>query len=348
MISVGYVRRAAVLVLFGFGCGGGAAKAPASAPAGDSAVAETRKPPAGPPTRLDCGDFTTCAIAEGGEARCWGQDLVTGADVVRDAPVAELGKVTALALASQFGCALGDGGKVSCWGTGAIANDGKKREKAPPTEVVGVSGAVELAASGVVACARTADAVICWGSDIGTPPKGKWVQLAAGITHACALDDKGAIACWGKGDWGGAKGAFAKPPITGAKYVATGDRHACAIGKDKKVWCWGQNDAGQLGGKSDADAHKKPVAVVGVTGATKLAAGEASTCALLESGAVKCWGEDRPGATSLANVSDVCLASEHLCALTRDQRIVCAGANAHGQIGDGTTERRAAPTPVAW
>src|SRR5205814_36482 len=117
------------------------------------------------------------------------------------------------------------------------------------------------------------------------------------FTHACALDASGVPVCWGTNDWAG---AYAKPAgIAGASSIATGDRHACVIAKDKKVLCWGQNDTGQLGTKPDAEAHKKPVAIAGVTGAVKLAAGESSTCALLADGTARCWGANPEGELGL-------------------------------------------------
>src|SRR5262249_54256429 len=129
----------------------------------------------------------------------------------------------------------------------------------------------------------------------------------------------------------------------------TGDRHACVVGKDKKVQCWGNNDMGQLGTKPDGEAHKKPVVVPGITAAVRLVAGEASTCAILVDGSVKCWGDDQLSAVSMvSDVADVCFASGHACALTKSGKILCWGANAHGQLGDGTTSRRGTPTPVAW
>ena len=231
--------------------------------------------------------------------------------------------------------------------------------------VSGVTDAEELVASGALACARAARGVTCWGVDdktIGAPPKGKFKQIAAGLTHACALDDKGAVICWGQGDWG-RRGAFATPGITGALQVAAGDRHACVIGKDERVRCWGMNDAGQLGVKPDMTPRKKPTSVPGVAGAKKLVAGEASTCALLVDGTVRCWGSNGEGELGLGTrsqeeaptrvgalegVAQLCLASTHACALTSQGKLLCWGSNAFGQLGDGTKERRSVPTPVLW
>lgn len=366
------VLAMATLISMANACGGGAApKAPASSSTEASASTAPARPPSGPPQEVDCGDFATCAIAGDGEVRCWGRDKAGelgdggGADRPKDVPVAQLGKVTHIALAAQFGCALTADKKVKCWGTGRIANDGKPYTNARPTDVAGVAGVDELVASGVIACARTAEGVTCWGADaptIGSPPKGAFTQIAAGFTHACALDKAGAVSCWGSGDWGG-KGAFAKPALTGATYLATGDRHACAIGKDKKVKCWGSNDAGQLGMKADSEAHKKPVDVPGVTGAVRLVTGEASTCAVLGDGTAKCWGANNEGelalgkrsaderaskASALSDVTSMCLGSTHGCAVTKAGKLLCWGGNAHGQIGDGSKERRTEPVEVAW
>jgi alpha-tubulin suppressor-like RCC1 family protein len=279
--------------------------------------------------------------------------------------------VKKIALASEFGCALLEDKKVKCWGTGRIANDGTPVTNAKPTAVNGVEDVDELVASGAIACARSSKGqVTCWGATekaIGTPPKGEsFKQITAGFTHACALSKTGAVTCWGPGDWGGS-GAFAKPAISGgATELVSGDRHACVIlaTKDKSVMCWGMNDAGQLGMKSDTEPHKKPVAVKGLTGAVRLAAGEASTCALLSDGTVRCWGsngegelglgtrspDERPAKVSAlgSNVDQICLASAHGCALTKQSKLLCWGANAFGQLGDGTKDRRPTPTPVAW
>ena len=367
----------AILVCVACGGGGGEAKDPSSTKA-DSSVTHSDAagegsagaPAKGTPTAVDCGDYTTCALTTEGEVRCWGRDKHGelgdggGANKPKHIGVDLGGKATQIMLASQFGCALLESKKVKCWGTGHIANDGKTYTNAKATDVAGVSGAEELAASGAVACARTGDGVVCWGGDPATnstPPKGAFTQIAAGFSHACALDAKGAVTCWGSGDWGG-KGAYAKPALGTVTQVVAGDRHACALTKDGKVKCWGSNDAGQLGAKSDTNVHAKAVDVSGVTGAKRLVVGEASTCAVLASGGIKCWGannegelglgsrtpEERPSAVSaLSDVSSMCLGSVHGCALGGG-RIVCWGGDSDAQLGDASKERRPSPTPLTW
>lgn len=349
---------------------GGAVPSASSAP--DSRVDPLDISPEGPPKEVDCGDFSTCAIAADGELRCWGRDklgeLGDGAgkrERVKRSVVPGVGKVKKVALASQFGCAITESDTVVCWGTGRIANDGKVLAVSKPVFVSGVEGAEELVASGAIACARGARGIVCWGAEgksPGAPPKGRFKQMAAGFTHACALDEKGAVTCWGQGDWDG-KGAYAKPGIVGVQQIATGDRHGCGLMKDRSVQCWGMNDAGQLGITADAAAHKKPVVVPGLANVVKIVAGEASTCALGSDGSVRCWGANGEGELGLgmrslyerptqlallSEVEQICLASAHGCALTKESKLLCWGSNAFGQLGDGTKERRSTPTPIIW
>lgn len=347
---------------------GGAAK-PANVAAAKSEPEEkVEAPEAGPPAEVDCGDYTTCGVTSGGQARCWGRDkegeIGDGGGADKPATVVPgLGKVKKVVLAARFGCALLEDGKVKCWGTGRIANDSKPYTNAKPTPVVDVDGAEEISASGTVACARAGSKVTCWGPEkpIGSPPPGTYKQIAAGFSHACALDSAGAVVCWGAAEWG-PKGAFAKPALKDAKEMVTGDRHACVITKDKKVACWGNNDAGQLGTKADGEPHKKPNDVPGLKDVVKLAGGEATTCAILKDGSARCWGangegelglgkkspDERPGKPALSDVAQICLASSHGCALTTGGKIMCWGANKHGQLGDGSKEPRLQPVAVTW
>lgn len=89
---------------------------------------------------------------------------------------------------------------------------------------------------------------------------------------------------------------------TDASDVALGDAFGCALGVDRGVRCWGANDHGQLGaGDTVASATPRPVidaTSAPIAGVRKLVAGDAHACALLEDGAVLCWGYDQPDTQS--------------------------------------------------
>jgi hypothetical protein len=65
--------------------------------------------------------------------------------------------------------------------------------------------------------------------------------------HSCALDDVGAIHCWGRDLFG--YGTLSDAP-TGKGYVdvSSGYAHSCAINENGAISCWGNDANGQVAG----------------------------------------------------------------------------------------------------
>ncbi len=99
--------------------------------------------------------------------------------------------------------------------------------------------------------------------------------------------------------------------VTDAVQVAGTFSTTCALRRNGQVMCWGNNNNGALGIGSFEQPDQKVVTVSGLEGAVHLAGGRWHLCAALGSGGVACWG-----------------------------------GNQAGQLGDGTTEERAAPVQV--
>src|SRR5438046_2622441 len=132
---------------------------------------------------------------------------------------------------------------------------------------------------------------------------------------------------------------------------------------DGTVQCWGRNNFGQLGnGDGSLTSSSVPVAVRGLTTATRVVTGDAHTCALLGDGTVQCWGGGdygQRGDGTLNNISTVPGAAGgiraaavsggfyHTCALLGDGTVQCWGRNAEGQLGNGTTIGSRVPGRVA-
>lgn len=195
------------------------------------------------------------------------------------------------------------------------------------------------------------------------PPTSAQAQgrVAAGTGHTCAVLTAGSVQCWGKnesGQLGNGTNAGSVDPVTvsaisGATQVAAGDDHTCAlVGADGKVSCWGSNVSGQLGNGGTTDSTT-PVQVTGLTGVRAIAAGAASTCALLTDGTVKCWGSNFAGQigdntsvnrtqpTAVAGITTanpavaIAAGDHHVCALLTTGAVSCWGANGSGQLGNG-------------
>lgn len=355
----------------------------ASPPAGadEGSVGET--PVAG---SITAGDAHTCAILTNGTVKCWGANAVgqlgygdTNARGDQPGEMAALkpvdfgGTRTAKGITTgdTHTCVLTQTDKVKCWGQNnfgqlgygdfIVRGDG-------PGEMGNALPTVNLGTG------RTAAA------------------LVAGPQHSCALLTDGAVKCWGRntsgtlglgdqvnrGDGAGEMGN-ALPVVnlgTGRTAVAlgAGDIHTCAILDNGRVKCWGEAQNGQLGYGDTNDRGDEagemgdalPYVDLG-TGRTAVAisAGDTHTCALLDNGAVKCWGSngfgqlgqgdivqrgDGPGemgnALAAVNLGSgrtavaISTSVNHNCAVLDNGTLKCWGRNASGQLGVGDTANR--------
>jgi len=212
------------------------------------------------------------------------------------------------------------------------------------------------------------------------------MTVAAGLEHACmSLMDLTGY-CWGDNGEGqlGDGTTTDRPildvvrdpsgagPLTGIRLVVAGERHTCALRSDTTVLCWGRNDKGQLGDGTTTDSLT-PVAVVDVGGAgtlsgvTHLSAGAKHTCAVRSDGTVVCWGlndkgqlgdatttdhaspvvvVDVSGTGTLGMIRHVGLGSQHSCAVSNVDQVLCWGSNNSGQLGDLSTVSRSVPAHV--
>ena len=118
------------------------------------------------------------------------------------------------------------------------------------------------------------------------------------IAGSCAILDNYSLRCTGVNNYGQlGLGSFSLSNGTVdlgnrmAAVISDGNTHNCAILDDGSVSCWGRNNVGQLGDGSNANRNA-PVSVdLGTnTTAVAISAGIDHTCAITNTGAVKCWG----------------------------------------------------------
>jgi serine/threonine protein kinase/alpha-tubulin suppressor-like RCC1 family protein len=82
---------------------------------------------------------------------------------------------------------------------------------------------------------------------------------------------------------------------------------------------------------------------------SEISAGGSTTCGALSNDAgVICWGAASLTGAKLEGVlfSKIAVGDGHMCGLTPSGEALCWGANSQGQLGDGSTTERAAPTAV--
>ncbi len=180
--------------------------------------------------------------------------------------------------------------------------------------------------------------------------------LAAGPAFTCALLSDGSVRCWGANASGqlGTGDTLARLTPTAvalpsaAVAVGSGTGHACAVLTGGAVRCWGANDAGQVSGTATAAPVLAPTATPVTSGAIAVAAGGGHSCALLASGAVRCWGaaaRTGGGQPVVSGATAIAAGKDHTCAVVAGA-VQCWGSNAQGQLGTAAVSDTSA-TPIA-
>lgn len=305
-------------------------------------------PIAAPAQRLVTGQDHACALTAAGGVKCWGKNVVgqlgDGTLTERHTPVDVIGLasgVTAISSGNGHVCALTNTGGVKCWGYGTYGQLGENsfESRSSPVDVLGLT-------SGVVA-------------------------IAAGEFDSCAVLTNGAVKCWGRNDAGqlgdgSTANQFTAVSATGlgsdVAALALGRYHSCALTSVGGVKCLGNNMYGQLGDNTTTSRFTAGDVFGLTSGVTALSAGQEHSCAVTNTGAVKCWGDN-----SYAQLGDnsfqkrliptdvvglisgyalVAAGWAHTCAASTTGAVKCWGYNNYGQLGDNTITLRQTPVDV--
>lgn len=356
-------------------------------------------------TMVAAGTSHTCAIKIGGALACWGANNYgqlgngTWTDSAIPVTVTALlsSPVVAVAVGSLHTCAIQSGGAVKCWGANFNGQLGNSTTISSPLPVnasglgTGVAG---IAVGEGHSCAVLSIGTLkCWGDNtvgqlgIGyyggnsTAPMATMSitpsvasKIAAGNTHSCVTTGAGGVKCWGNGGGGqvgdGSAQLYNPSPVdvagsfSGATGIGAGQMHSCAV-VSGAVQCWGANGGGEIG-DGTTQWRTTPVTTTGLeSGAAGIAtlSGQTShTCAVMVSGAARCWGANAWGQvgdgsliTQTVPVSVVSLdvgvaalsgGQTHTCALMTDGAVKCWGGNSRGQLGNGYFGAPATPQNV--
>lgn len=209
------------------------------------------------------------------------------------------------------------------------------------------------------------------------PSPSQIVSLQAGSVHSLALDASGRVHAWGNsvsGQLGDGQAGYSLTRLqplqvnlgsgVSAIAIAAGGRHSLALLSDATVRAWGENDYGQVGDGTGtgnpivADFgpphyRPRPVAVVALTQAVRIAAGGSHSLALRADGTVWAWGANMSGqlgrgtaggigsapapVDGLIGVTAIAAGERHSLALRSDGTVWSWGSNQRGELGNGTT-----------
>ncbi len=317
---------------------------------------------------IRAGESHTCVLFNNGNMRCWGLNTwgqlgygntfeIGGTSdklpyTAGDVPLVGVG--ARIAVGGNHTCALLDTGLVRCWGHNNFGQLGYNTAD-------NVGSSTPISNYGYV--------------NLG----GIAVKIAAGYEHTCALMDTGKVRCWGHNNFGQLGyghtnniGDNELPFSEGdvdvggtVKNIVAGGYHTCALLDTGKVRCWGYNAYGQLGnsntsnniGDAELPSSVAPVSIGG--NVLQLSAGKFHTCALLDTGNVRCWGLNSSGQLGYGNTNNVSVPTadvatgghvlqvaageSHTCALLGTGDIKCWGNGASGRLGYGNPTTQLAP-----
>ena len=313
--------------------------------------------------RVATGLELSCAVTSNSEVRCWGAGAYgkLGNDAYDPAPApvtvvdvdgtGPLTGVTQVAAGHDHTCALLTSRQVRCWGfnsTGQLGSDIGYASSPRPMVVL---------------------------NEAGNQPLGNVIAIDAGGDTTCAVLASRQLRCWGASSDGqvgnGLTGNAMTPrlvsnpagtgPLQGVTQVSVGWSTTCARLANGQARCWGYNDDGQVGDGTTGTDRRRPRVVRSVagpgalTGVRQVAAGESVSCALLENGQVRCWGQGNDGGLgnggltnrsrpvkvatgpghALTGAVQVQAGFSAACARLTNGRVRCWGRGLRGQMGDG-------------
>lgn len=311
--------------------------------------------------QLAVSDFS-CALLESGDVRCFGNNDsgqlgyghtrdIGDDELPSSMPVVNVGgKVAQIEVGYDFACARLVSGQVKCWGNNTEGTLGYGHTR-------NIGDNEPLSSVGYV--------------DLG----GKASSIFLGSSHACAVLENGDLKCWGQNRVGvlgyghdQSIGDDETPRLAGNVNLgegllqgSLGFAHSCAILASKNAKCWGRGFLLGYGGDITIGDDETPAAVgyLELGGPVKQLSINHSSCALLESGQVKCWGDNHYGQlgyghkqfigedTSIKNLGPVDLGEKatqislgvfHTCAVMASGNVKCWGSHGFGKLGLGNSD----------
>jgi alpha-tubulin suppressor-like RCC1 family protein len=284
------------------------------------------------------GQDHTCGLTTSGAAYCWGANdngqLGDNTHTPHLTPALVVGGHTFTSITSGLGtCAISTDSTAYCWGL--IQGAGGFGNSSVPTPLNTGNKFVVVSAGGSHDCAIATDGgSYCWGGNVFGELGGSaisyivnsplyvtsnqtFVTLSAGVQGTCGLVASGDAYCWGV-----VPGANAWKPIAGGiafSSIDVGWRHVCGVDRGGAGYCWGVNTNGELGNGTNTRAPTPsesppytsvPGGVVGGLTYSFIQTGMGFSCGLTTNSVVYCWGANASGQLGNGTSNDSNVASK--------------------------------------
>ena len=156
--------------------------------------------------------------------------------------------------------------------------------------------------------------------------------MNAPAIHSCAMRLAGpviaVVIAWGS--YAAADPVRPLPDAVWRRDVLVGDDdHMCSIRADRTVMCWGRNLSGEVGDVTRTP-HPIPIIVPGVADAIAIGANGTTSCAIIASHRVWCWGsgdaaDQAPHAIAgITDAAELALTASDACAAQGRRGVVLA------------------------
>lgn len=238
-------------------------------------------------------------------------------------------------------------------------------------------------------CGITSNGVLkCWGSNVygqigdgsitsrTTPTISdtgtNYSEISVGVGHTCGITSTGALKCWGYNMYGqlgnASTGNQTSPALidSGTTYskISLGSYHSCGVTSGGVLKCWGYNNYGQVGDASTTNRNSPTIIDSGTVYVNVFSGGgnnDGTTCAITNTGVLKCWGRNDNGQIgngtlttvtspsiidSGTTYSKISSSGVHTCGILTNGSLKCWGYNVSGQVGDNTQSNRSTPVLI--
>lgn len=293
---------------------------------------------------LHAGNSNACAITQSGKLKCWGANWSgqIGDGSTSEATIpkwVDVSTTYSQVYVNYTTCGITSAGVLKCWGDGSAGQigDGTTNSSYTPKVVdAGTSYSSVVVEDSTVCAITTAGVLKCWGYNLlGTVGNGTTTNQTSPV-----IINSGTT--------------FSK--------VITSQSTTCAITTAGVLKCWGSNSNGQVGDGTTV-TKTSPTIINAGTNYSQIFRQEANTCGITSTGVLKCWGDNSYGqlgnGTTVNSSSPVIVDSGvtyskvaftgyggTTCGITTAGVLKCWGSNSNGQVGDGTTTDRLAPTTI--